>query len=174
MRWRMPVTGMISLFCALTYWGCVQQLSGIARSQSPAELLVSLPRSTQVVLAAGDRHFAANLSGFRVLVAATERMRSEDYAVQARLQQDIAWFNPAHEDNYYIAAAILPWNGHLAAAQHGDLHQTAATLADDLGRGQRGLRLHQLLLHLLRLGEQRGHIWLATRLHDGPLYQLRD
>lgn len=126
----MPVTGMISLFCALTYWGCVQQLSGIARSQSPAELLVSLPRSTQVVLAAGDRHFAANLSGFRVLVAATERMRSEDYAVQARLQQDIAWFNPAHEDNYYIAAAILPWNGHLAAAQQ-VLRQAAAARTND-------------------------------------------
>jgi hypothetical protein len=38
--------------------------------------------------------------------------------VQARLQRDIAWFNPAHEDNYYIAAAILPWNGQVDAAQY--------------------------------------------------------
>jgi hypothetical protein len=38
--------------------------------------------------------------------------------VQGRLQRDIAWFNPAHEDNYYIAAAILPWNGQLDAAQY--------------------------------------------------------
>jgi ABC-2 type transport system ATP-binding protein len=35
-----------------------------------------------------------------------------------KLQRDIAWFNPAHEDNYYIAAAILPWNGQLDAAQY--------------------------------------------------------
>ena len=38
--------------------------------------------------------------------------------MQARLQRDIAWFNPVHEDNYYIGAAILPWNGELDAAQY--------------------------------------------------------
>jgi hypothetical protein len=81
------------------------------------ELLVSIPRFAQVLLAGGDRDLAANLAGFRVLVAATERMTADDYAVQARLQRDIAWLNPAHEDNYYIAAAILPWNGEVEAAQ---------------------------------------------------------
>lgn len=101
----------------VVYGVAVQHVSRLGRSQSPAELLVSLPAFAQVVLAGGDRHLAANLSGFRVLVAATSRMRPEDYAVQARLQEDIARFNPAHEDNYYIAAAILPWNGHLDSAQ---------------------------------------------------------
>lgn len=95
----------------------VVKLYGSPRSQSPAELLVALPRFAQVMLAAGDRHLAANLSGFRVLVASTQRMGPEDYAVQARLQEDIAWFNPAHEDNYYVAAAILPWNGQLDSAE---------------------------------------------------------
>jgi hypothetical protein len=89
------------------------------RQASPVapELLVSLPRSAQVLMAAGDRNLAANLAGFRVLVADTQRMTPGDYAVQAKLQQDIAWLNPAHEDNYYIAAALLPWNGQLDAAQ---------------------------------------------------------
>ena len=81
------------------------------------ELLVSLPRSVQVLMAAGDRNLAANLAGFRVLVADSLRMNSKDYAVQGKLQQDIAWFNPSHEDNYYIAAAFLPWNGQLDASQ---------------------------------------------------------
>jgi hypothetical protein len=45
-------------------------------------------------------------------------MKAEDYAVQAKLQRDIAWFNPLHEDNYYIGAAMLPWNGELDAAQY--------------------------------------------------------
>lgn len=81
------------------------------------ELLVTLPRSVQVLVSAGDRYLAANLAGFRVLVADTLRMNAADYAVQAKLQTDIAWLNPAHEDNYYIAAALLPWNGQLDAAQ---------------------------------------------------------
>lgn len=117
MQWRLSVAAGVFFLFALAYWGAVQKLSGVERTQSPAELLVSLPKSAQVLLAGGDRHLAANLSGFRVLVAATARMRQDDYAVQARLQQDISWFNPAHEDNYYIAANILPWNGHLDAAQ---------------------------------------------------------
>lgn len=81
------------------------------------ELLVTTPRVVQLAFFAGDRYLAANLTGFRVLVADTSRMKSEDYAVQARLQQDIAWLNPAHEDNYYIAANILPWGGQLDAAE---------------------------------------------------------
>ena len=38
-----------------------------------------------------------------------------------------------------------------------------------LGIGQRFLRLHQLLLHLLRLREERRHVGLASGLHDSPL-----
>lgn len=89
----------------------------VAAPLSTPELIVSLPRFAQVLLAGGDRYLAANLANFRVLVASTERMGPEDYLVQARLQQDIAWLNPAHEDNYYVAAAILPWSGQHPAAQ---------------------------------------------------------
>ena len=81
------------------------------------ELLVTTPRVVQIIFSAGDRYLAANLAGFRVLVAETERMKPADYAVQAKLQKDISWLNPAHEDNYYIAANILPWGGEIAATE---------------------------------------------------------
>lgn len=109
---------LVALAAAVAYGVSLQEISSLARPQVQPELLVSLPRFAQVLLAGGDRYLAANLDGFRVLTTATARMGAEDYAVQARLQNDIAWFNPAHEDNYYIAAAFLPWNGHLDAAQN--------------------------------------------------------
>ncbi|MDQ5879420.1 MAG: hypothetical protein QG584_420 [Pseudomonadota bacterium] len=116
MRLRQGWT-IIALACAAIVYGVsVSRLRDVRPDNSP-ELLVALPRFVQVALAGGDRYLAANLSGFRVLVASTMRMRPEDYAVQARLQTDIAWFNAAHEDNYYVAAAILPWNGQLEAGQ---------------------------------------------------------
>lgn len=102
----------------LAYHVAQTRLSGFPRDRAEPELLISLPRFAQVLMAGGDRYLAANLAGFRVLVADTGRMQAADYAVQARLQRDIAWFNPIHEDNYYIGAAILPWTGQLDAAQY--------------------------------------------------------
>lgn len=110
---------MRSLFrhwLVLAFGGCVYAASltylQSARYKGAApELLVSAPRFVQILFFGGDRYLAANVGGFRVLVVETARMKAEDYLVQARLQSDIAWFNPAHEDNYYIAANILPWGG---------------------------------------------------------------
>jgi hypothetical protein len=53
-----------------------------------------------------------------VLVADTGAHERRRLCGAGKLQRDIAWFNPAHEDNYYIAAAILPWNGQVDAAQY--------------------------------------------------------
>lgn len=108
----------LGLLSALVYGLAAQRLSELPRATAKPELLIALPRFAQVLLAAGDRYLAANLAGFRVLVAETAHMRPEDYAVQAKLQRDIAWFNPAHEDNYYMAAAILPWNDQVDAADY--------------------------------------------------------
>jgi hypothetical protein len=71
----------------------------------------------QVFMAAGDRFLAANLATIRALIVATDKMRPEDYRILAKVQEDASWLNPAHEDNYYAATAILPWNGELDAAQ---------------------------------------------------------
>ncbi|WP_313952226.1 hypothetical protein [Accumulibacter sp.] len=109
---------LAAIVSTFTYGLAQQRLSALSRPASAPELLISLPRFAQVLLAGGDRYLAANLAGFRVLVADTSRMSAADYAVQAKLQRDIAWFNPLHEDNYYIAAAILPWNGQVDAAQY--------------------------------------------------------
>lgn len=122
---------LLSIVLLAVYLGAQQQLkSHRPAAPSGAELLVSLPRFAQVLLAGGDRHLAANLAGFRVLVADTGRMQADDYAVQGKLQRDIAWFNPVHEDNFYIAAAILPWNGQLDAAQYVLAQASAARVFD--------------------------------------------
>ena len=63
-----------------------------------------------------------------------------------------------------IVTAVTP-----AAAVHRHPDQPAAGLAVHLGLGQFLLRLHQLLLDLLRLGQQRRHVELVIGLHDSPL-----
>lgn len=111
---RLPLTAAIVFSVYLVAMKGLE--SQPVRNPEP-ELVTTLPRAAQVLFAGGDRYLAANLSGFRVLVASTQRMLDEDYAVQARLQEDISWLNSGHEDNYYIAAAILPWSGQVAPAQ---------------------------------------------------------
>lgn len=110
--------GIAALAAALGAYALAnQRIGSLPRTGDDPEFSVRLPVPAQVLMAVGDRHLAADLAGFRVLVADTARMRPEDYALQAGLQRDIAFLNPAHEDNYYIAAAILPWGGQLEAAQ---------------------------------------------------------
>ena len=98
---------------ALTIPGLYRQ----PRTLSSDEMQVALPRFVQVIMSGGDRYLAANLSGFRALVASTETMSDDNYRIQGIVQSDAAWLNPAHEDNYYVAAAILPWNDQLEAGQ---------------------------------------------------------
>lgn len=107
----------IGMTAALLYGLSVHYLNRIPRISVVQEMQVALPRFVQVGLAGGDRYLAANIDGFRALVASTEHMQTENFKIQGRVQQDVAWLNPAHEDNYYIAAAILPWYGEVDAAQ---------------------------------------------------------
>ncbi len=113
-RWRWS---LIAVALLLANAALVPALYSRPRATNSAEMEVVVPRFAQVVMAAGDRFFAADLAGFRALVASTEHMDSENYRILGIVQSDVAWFNPAHEDNYYIAAAILPWFGELEAAQ---------------------------------------------------------
>lgn len=100
-----------------TFVWATLQFSGLRLQQPNAEIRVALPIPIQIVLMAGDRYLAANWSSIRALVTETARMQEEEYRILAQVQQDGSWMNPAHEDNYYTAAAILPWNGELDAAQ---------------------------------------------------------
>lgn len=107
-----------ALLCAGLYVAATHQLYRQPRPPASGEMQIAVPRFAQVVMAAGDRHLAANLAGFRALVVSTESMTPESYRILGRVQSDVAWFNPAHEDNYYIATAILPWVGELEATQY--------------------------------------------------------
>lgn len=78
-----------------------------AAHERSRELAVRIPLVFQILTAAGDRYLAANLAGFRILVSEAYRMGPAELALQAQLQKDVSRLNPAHEDNYYIAAAIL-------------------------------------------------------------------
>jgi len=109
---------LIGLLSFAGFAALVPGLYGSPRLPASGEMEVAVPRFAQVLTAAGDRYLAADLSTFRALVASTERMERENYRILGIVQSDVAWLNPAHEDNYYIAAAILPWNGELEAAQH--------------------------------------------------------
>jgi hypothetical protein len=87
------------------------------RVDASPEIAVALPLFVQVLLSGGDRHLAANLDVIRALITESAKMRLEEYKLLAKLQVDASWLNPAHEDNYYVASAVLPWNGEVDAAQ---------------------------------------------------------
>ncbi|MFG3454005.1 hypothetical protein [Stutzerimonas stutzeri] len=89
-----------------------------ARPEARAEVLrVRMPIPVQLTYSAGDPFLAANLNVFRSLMVAASVTEQETYRIQGQLQADAAFFNPRHEDNYYVGAAILPWNGQVAAGQ---------------------------------------------------------
>lgn len=106
-----------ALLSAAVFVGAAERLKTAPRQTAAQEIQVALPLFVQVFMAAGDRFLAANLATIRALIVATDKMRPEDYRILAKVQEDASWLNPAHEDNYYAATAILPWNGELDAAQ---------------------------------------------------------
>lgn len=116
---RIKHIGSITLLLLgfLAFGGSVLQLKRHPFQNPSPEIQVALPLFAQVALSIGDRYLAANFASIRALVTSTARMKPEEYRVLAKVQQDASWLNPAHEDNYYIAGAILPWSGELEAAQ---------------------------------------------------------
>ena len=108
---------LLALACLAVNAAIVPRLFERPRPPASAEMQVALPRFVQVLMAGGDRYLAANLAGFRALVSSPHTMAAENFRVLSLVQSDTAWLNPAHEDNYYIAAAVLPWYGEVAATQ---------------------------------------------------------
>lgn len=102
-----------SVFAITGYW-----MRDTDRLERETELLrVRMPLIVQLANAGGDVFLAANTNVFRSLMVAATVTEAETYRIQAQLQMDAAKFNPWHEDNYYVGAAILPWNGEVNAAQ---------------------------------------------------------
>lgn len=113
-RFFVPIGLLIGVF---VFALAVDRVRQMARPHVTPEIQVVLPLFVQVGMAAGDRYLAANAGAIRSLITSTARMGENEYAILASLQTSVSWLNPAHEDNYYTAAAILPWNGQLDPAQ---------------------------------------------------------
>lgn len=115
---RLPLLPLLAMMVGGLFFLLGQSaLKGVKRSRPNAEIEVALPIFIQVALAGGDRYLAANWSVIRALVTETSRMAPEEYQVLGQVQKDASWLNPAHEDNYYIATAILPWEGQVEPTQ---------------------------------------------------------
>lgn len=95
----------------------VSGFKDVKHPRMESEIRVALPLFAQVAMTGGDRFLAANLGAVRAQITDTSNMQRDEYKVLALVQQDAAWLNPYHEDNYYSAAAILPWYGQVDAAQ---------------------------------------------------------
>ena len=100
---------------AIAYAATVRVLDSLPRPKQKELLAVAVPASVQVLLAGGDRYLAANMAVFRALVVGTEQLDPRTYEILGYIQSDASRLNPAHEDNYYISQAILPWNGQIEA-----------------------------------------------------------
>lgn len=77
---------------------------------------VVLPATFQSVIYLGDRYLAANIETTRVLMAGEEIVRGSDQDYLYRIHTVVSQLNPCHEDNYYVANALLGWGGNVDAA----------------------------------------------------------
>lgn len=109
--------GLAALLAATVFVATSERLKSAPRQSISVEMQVALPLFVQVLMAMGDRHMAANIAAIRALVVATDKMQPNEFRILAKVQEDVSWLNPAHEDNYYIAFAVLAQYGELDAAQ---------------------------------------------------------
>jgi hypothetical protein len=109
--------GLLFLLGALLFIASSVSLRQQKRVNASAEIQVALPLFVQVAMTGGDRFLAANLGSIRALITETARMHPDEHKILGKVQVDASWLNPAHEDNYYVASATLPWNGQFDAAQ---------------------------------------------------------
>lgn len=108
--------GALALSTALYVTG-IRQVQHSRWVAPPEEMRVALPAELQVFMAMGDRYLAANLEVFRALVLSTDKVDPDSLKVLAEVQRGASRLNPAHEDNYYIGQAILPWMGFVEPTQ---------------------------------------------------------
>ncbi|XZG70569.1 hypothetical protein ACTSKR_01565 [Chitinibacteraceae bacterium HSL-7] len=102
---------------ATLIWSNNEIVSNRTPQTTQEDLNVALPLPVQLALASGDRYLAANINVFRAFMVESAHPDQSIVATQAKLQEQASFFNPAHEDNYYVAAATLAWQDHLDSAQ---------------------------------------------------------
>lgn len=101
----------------LVYALVMEPIKALPRPQQSDTLRVALPGYIEVLLMGGDRHLAADIGVFRAMMVGGNVKDYSTYEVQGKIQRQVAILNPRHEDNNYIAAAILPWWDQVDAAQ---------------------------------------------------------
>lgn len=104
------------------YISVSHELSEKARKPLIESLQVVMPAYIQAAMAMGDRYLAANIAITRAMAFRGLQAKPEDYMVQGKIQQQAAILNPRQEDNGYLAAAILSWEGQTQTAN--DILQT--------------------------------------------------
>lgn len=95
----------------------VTNIERVPRTAVEEDMSVAMPVPVQLLYSAGDRFLAANVGVWRAIMVGVHKLPRETVAALARIQDDASLLNPAHEDNYYTAAAILSWEGEVEAAQ---------------------------------------------------------
>jgi hypothetical protein len=110
--WRMLLLAVIGVVL-LAYGNLTRR--PVLTPESAMDVVVSIP--LQLLAAGGDRYLAANVGTWRSIMVGTNKLPRETLRVLAAVQEDASWLNPAHEDNYYMATAILPWEGEVTSTQ---------------------------------------------------------
>ncbi|MFO7593020.1 MAG: hypothetical protein R6X15_03110 [Pseudomonadota bacterium] len=111
-RFRLP---LFSLLTAMLFVLAVT-LSGPAHERSSVYIndRVVITAPVQVLLMAGDRFLAANMETIRLAATGLEinpQTGMTDGRYLLRAHRTISELNPCHEDNYYLANALLAWGG---------------------------------------------------------------
>jgi tetratricopeptide (TPR) repeat protein len=97
---------------------------GEIRAWEP-QLDVIWPEPAAVLLAGGEPFLAANLKVIRAMANATKVKTAERKARFAKLMASAMRINAANADGYYLAQAMLPWNGYVELNQ--TIQQRAAS-----------------------------------------------
>ena len=111
-KWYFPVVFFLGL---LTYWVLVLFSNESSNNQvQESGGRVVIPAPLQVFLAFGDRYLAANFETIRLSSTGMDIDPSTgmvDGQFLLRGHMAVAKLNPCHEDNYYLANALLAWGG---------------------------------------------------------------
>lgn len=96
--------------CVAVFVAGTRTLSHVPVRQPPVDSLVAMPAILLLGLYGGDRYLAANFENARLLGVETSQER-EGVLYFRMAHESVSALNPCHEDNYYVANAILGWGG---------------------------------------------------------------
>ena len=105
----------LAVFLALVSWRAEQPL---AAAPLPSHDRVVIAAPVLVGLYGGDRFLAANLETIRLSATGINYGVPDDFYL-IRAHKVVSELNPCHENNYYLANALLTWGG--AVEEGGDI-----------------------------------------------------